>query len=126
MRQSTFVIGDGYGDAFVIMETYFKNLSPEEGTPEKLMQDLRALRYDTEELFRISGGMLARKSKHKLLSAVDRAKATCRELKEQAQSGAAIADDAIHQYPYSAVGIAFGLGLLIGIVALRNGGRRGA
>ncbi|MDB6109939.1 MAG: hypothetical protein JWR69_1689, partial [Pedosphaera sp.] len=33
------------------MEIFFKNLTPEEGTAEKLLKDLRTLREDTEELF---------------------------------------------------------------------------
>ena len=101
------------------MEIYFKNLTPEEGTPEKLLQDLRILKEDTEELFRITGGKVAAKSKEKFISALDRLKDGCVHLQNTAVVGARNTDRAIQQNPYSAVGLAFGLGLLVGILAKR-------
>jgi ElaB/YqjD/DUF883 family membrane-anchored ribosome-binding protein len=102
------------------METFFKNLTPEEGTAEKLLKDLRTLREDTEELFRATGGKLAEKSKHKFLTAVERVKETCNEIKDKAVTGTETTDQVIHHFPYSAVGIAFGFGLIIGILARRR------
>jgi ElaB/YqjD/DUF883 family membrane-anchored ribosome-binding protein len=101
------------------MEIYFKNLTPEEGTPEKLLQDLRILKEDTEELFRVAGGKVAAKSKQKFISAVDRLKESCIRLQNKAIVGAKSTDRAIQQNPYSAVGLAFGLGLLVGVLAKR-------
>jgi ElaB/YqjD/DUF883 family membrane-anchored ribosome-binding protein len=101
------------------METYFKNLTPEEGTPEKLLQDLRILKEDTEELFRITGEKVAAKSKEKFISAVDRLRDSCVRIQNRAVSGAKTTDRAIQQNPYSAVGLAFGVGLLVGILARR-------
>lgn len=102
------------------METFFKNLTPEEGTAEKLLHDLRTLREDTEELFRAAGGKLAEKSKEKFLTAMEKAKSTCNDIRNQAAAGADTTDQIIHKYPYSAVGIAFGLGMLLGVLALRR------
>ena len=99
------------------METFFKNLTPEEGTAEKLLRDLNVLREDTEELFRVTGGKLAEKSKQKFLTAVEKVKATCHDIQDKANA----TDRNIRQYPYSAVGIAFGLGLIFGVAIL---GRR--
>jgi len=102
------------------MEIFFKNITPEEGTTEKLLHDLRALRQDTEELFRAAGGKLAEKSKQKFLTAVEKAKTTCHEIRNQAVAGAQTTDRVIHEYPYSAVGIAFGLGMLLGVLMLHQ------
>jgi ElaB/YqjD/DUF883 family membrane-anchored ribosome-binding protein len=101
------------------METYFKNLTPEEGTAEKLLQDLNILRADTEELFRATGGKLAEKSKEKFLTAVEKVKATCHDLQDKATA----TDRSIREYPYSTVGIAFGLGLIFGIMLLSRPSR---
>jgi|SRR5581483_1238680 len=102
------------------MEIFFKNLTPEEGTAEKLLHDLRVLREDTEELFRAAGGKLAEKSKEKFLTAMEKARTTCHDIRNQAAAGAQSTDQIIHNYPYSAVGIAFGLGMLLGVLMLRR------
>jgi ElaB/YqjD/DUF883 family membrane-anchored ribosome-binding protein len=102
------------------MEIFFKNLTPEEGTAEKLLHDLHTLRQDTEELFRAAGGKLAEKSKEKFLTAMEKAKTTCHDIRKQAVAGAQTTDQIIHNYPYSAVGIAFGLGILLGVLMLRS------
>lgn len=102
------------------METYFKNLTPEEGTPAKLLQDLRVLKQDTEELFIAARGKVAAKSKEKFLSALDKLKATCLNAQAKARSGAQSTDRIIHDYPYSAMGFAFGLGLIMGVMVNRK------
>ena len=102
------------------MEIFFKNLTPEEGTAEKLLHDLRALRQDTEELFRAAGGKFAEKSKEKFLTAVEKARITCNEVRDQAVAGARTTDRLIHEHPYPAVGIAFGFGVLLGTLMLRR------
>lgn len=102
------------------MEIFFKNITPEEGTSEKLLHDLRTLKDDTEELFRATGNKIAEKSKEKFLTAVDKARAACHEVHDQAVSGFDATEEVIHRYPFSAIGVAFGLGLLIGIIANRK------
>jgi ElaB/YqjD/DUF883 family membrane-anchored ribosome-binding protein len=99
------------------METFFKNLTPEEDTAEKLLRDLNMLREDTEELFRATGGKLAEKSKEKFLTAVEKVKAACHDIQDKAHAS----ERNIREYPYSAVSIAFGLGLIFGVMVL---GRR--
>jgi len=106
------------------MEVYFKNLTPEDGTADKLLHDLRALRDDTEELFRATGDKLAEKSKKSFLAALERARNACQEVRNQAAAGAAKTDRIIHDYPYSAVGVALGIGLLLGVLMLRRSSDR--
>jgi len=102
------------------MEIFFKNITPEEDTAEKLLRDLKALKDDTEELFLATGSKIAEKSKQKFLSAVEKARAAAHEVQDQAASGLEATEKAIHRYPFSAVGVAFGLGLLIGVIVNRR------
>ncbi|MDB6111001.1 MAG: hypothetical protein JWR69_2751, partial [Pedosphaera sp.] len=71
-------------------------------------------------LFVATGGKLAEKSKQKFLTAVERMKETCHDIKERAATGAEATNQTVQHYPYSTVGIAFGLGLVIGILARRK------
>ena len=96
------------------METYFKNLTPEKGAAEQLLRELERLREDTEELFRASGNRLAYPSKEKFLGAVDRMRNTCQRMLAKASNGVEFASDSIREYPFSAVSLAFGLGLALG------------
>jgi ElaB/YqjD/DUF883 family membrane-anchored ribosome-binding protein len=90
---------------------------------EKVMQDLKALVHDGEQMLKAGAGELGEKShalRAKMQSTIESAKATCQRLEEKAAAGAKAADKAIREHPYQAVGIAFGLGLLIGVLATRK------
>lgn len=102
------------------METYFQNLTREEVTKEKLVQDLMTLVQDAEDLVKATGGNLADKSRQELMAALDRVKASCRRVEEKATAGALVADKLIREHPYPSIGIAFGVGLLIGVLVNRE------
>ena len=102
------------------METYFSNMTAGDGTKEKLVQDLRTLVNDAEELVKATGGQLADKSKSELVVALDRVKASCRKLQDHAIAGARSTDRVIREHPYQSVGIAFGLGLVLGVLVNRD------
>jgi ElaB/YqjD/DUF883 family membrane-anchored ribosome-binding protein len=55
----------------------------------------------------------------KLEAAVERAKAVCARLEEKTVEAAKVTDKAIREHPYESIGIAFGAGLLIGVLAMR-------
>jgi ElaB/YqjD/DUF883 family membrane-anchored ribosome-binding protein len=95
-------------------------MSPAEGTKEKLIQDLRVLVHDAEELIKAGGEKLAGKSREELTAALDRVKATCRKIEQQARSTATEADRLIRENPYQSAGVAFGLGLLLGVLIGRK------
>ncbi len=59
----------------------------------------------------------------KLEAATERAKILCQKLQEKTTAAAKAADDAVRGHPYQAIGIAFGVGVLIGVLAARS--RRG-
>jgi ElaB/YqjD/DUF883 family membrane-anchored ribosome-binding protein len=58
----------------------------------------------------------------KLDAAIEKAKAVCDRLQEQTLAAAKASDKAVREHPYEAIGIAFTLGLLIGVLSMR--GRR--
>jgi ElaB/YqjD/DUF883 family membrane-anchored ribosome-binding protein len=56
----------------------------------------------------------------KLEAAVEKAKAVCERLEEKTVDAAKATDKTIREHPYQAIGIAFGVGLLIGVLAARS------
>jgi ElaB/YqjD/DUF883 family membrane-anchored ribosome-binding protein len=60
----------------------------------------------------------------KLEAATEKAKEVCKRLQDQTVAAAKATDKAVHEHPYQAIGIAFGVGLLIGVVATRCRCRR--
>ncbi len=56
----------------------------------------------------------------KLEDAIAQAKGVCQRLEEKTVAAAKTADKAVHTHPYPALGIAFGLGLLAGVLATRS------
>ncbi len=102
------------------METYFSNMTAGEGTKDKLVQDLMILVNDAEALVKAAGGQLADKSKTELVAALDKVKASCRTMQGHAFAGARSADRVIREHPYQSIGVAFGIGLLIGVLVNRD------
>jgi len=56
----------------------------------------------------------------KLSAVIDKAQDLCERLQNQTASAAKATDRAVREHPYQAVGIAFGVGLLVGIIMARN------
>lgn len=104
------------------MEVFFKNLTGEEVSIEKLVEDLTVLAQDVEELVKVSSGPLGEHSKEQLASAVHRIKVRSDRLKKHAIAGARATDRAIRLHPYTSLGIAVGVGFVLGAIA--NSARR--
>jgi ElaB/YqjD/DUF883 family membrane-anchored ribosome-binding protein len=111
------------------METSFESLEQAHGmvSRERVINDLKMLVRDTEDLLKVTAGDLGDKAKElrtRLAGAVERAKGTCAELQEQAVASAKVAakrtDTAIRDHPWQAAGIAFGIGLIVGVLAARK------
>ncbi len=93
-------------------------------TADKLVHDLKAIGRDAEDMLQATAGDLndkARDARARLTSALNSAKATCSRLQDQAVAGAKATDKVIREHPYQTVGVAFGVGLLVGVLALRRG-----
>ena len=80
------------------METYFSTMSPKPGTTDQLSRDLRVLAHDAEHVLKDS----------------------CRTMGQQSRIAAERADAAIRRNPYGSMGVAFGLGLLVGFLISRD------
>jgi ElaB/YqjD/DUF883 family membrane-anchored ribosome-binding protein len=94
-----------------------------EASTEALLNDLKAVVEDGEELLKTGADQLTdrgRAAREKLAAALEIAKETRRKLQVQATAGAKATDQLIREYPYHSIGIAFGLGMLIGILANRK------
>jgi ElaB/YqjD/DUF883 family membrane-anchored ribosome-binding protein len=67
-----------------------------------------ANRVDTEQA----------EQKAKLEGVIERAKEVCERLQTQTAAAARAAGNAVREHPYQAVGIAFGVGVLIGVLMM--------
>jgi ElaB/YqjD/DUF883 family membrane-anchored ribosome-binding protein len=56
----------------------------------------------------------------KLEAATEKAKEVSKCLKEQTVAAAKATDKVVHEHPYQAIGIAFGVGVLIGVLVARS------
>lgn len=102
------------------METYFQNMTADEGSKDKLIRDLNILVHDAEALIKVTGKDLSEKSKEQLMAALERFKISCRKVEQEAVSTAKATDALIRENPYKSIGIAFGVGLLIGVLVTRD------
>lgn len=90
---------------------------------EKLLKDLREVVEDGEELLRAGASELSEKgmaARARLASALGAAKETGRKLQDQTLAGAKATDRVIREHPYQALGIAFGIGAVLGILIRRK------
>ena len=110
------------------METHSPTMDPQTRLARaRVMADLKTLTADAEELLKATAGDVSEKAKEariRITAALDRAKTTYADLQahsiESARAAAKQADHAIRTHPYESVGIAFGLGILIGAVLRRK------
>jgi ElaB/YqjD/DUF883 family membrane-anchored ribosome-binding protein len=114
------------GDA---METHFPDMENTHTrlARERMLSDVRALVRDAEELLHATADDVSDKAaeaRAKVTAALDRARATCHELQEQSMASAKAAvkkaDATIRDHPYESLGIAFGLGILLGVLLKRK------
>jgi len=90
---------------------------------DRLVSDLKTVTRDAEELLKtVSGdrGNGANELRMRLSSAIESAKATYHRLEEKAVAGAKATDKAIRSHPYESLGVAFGMGLLVGFLVGRK------
>ena len=111
------------------METHFENMEHAHTTlaRERVMADLKSLVRDSEDLLKATAGDMSEKAKEvrsRISAALERAKETCAHLQEQgaatARAAAKKADTVIRDHPYESIGVAFGIGLLIGALVSRK------
>ena len=90
---------------------------------DKLMKDLRLVAQDAEDLIRATAGEMNEKTKQaraRLMQTLEKAKETGQELQTKAAEKVKVADEVIREHPYESIGVAFGVGLLLGLIANRG------
>ena len=102
------------------MELYYQDLILEEASLEKLVDDLMLLVQGANEFVEAAGASLSPQPKEELTTRLARLKENCRRLKHQAVAGARATDKTLRDFPYSAIGFAFALGLLAGMLVKRG------
>ena len=89
----------------------------------KLMQDFKVVVHDAESLCKATASDLgdkAREARARLATSLESAKANFRKVEEKAAQGARVTDEAIRSHPYESLGVAFGVGLLVGLLVTRK------
>ena len=87
---------------------------------ERLIRDLKAVVNDAEELMKATAGQAGEavgRVRARLGAALESAKENFGDLGEQASGTLKATDRCIRDHPYETVGVAFGVGLLIGLLA---------
>ena len=111
------------------METHFVNMEHGHSTlaRERVLADLKVLLRDSEDLLKATAGDMSEKAKEirsRLNVALASAKETCESLQQQTEAAtlaaAKRADTVIRAHPYESIGLAFGVGLLIGVLTMRK------
>ncbi|MEK7674362.1 MAG: DUF883 family protein [Verrucomicrobiota bacterium] len=107
------------------METHFELMQQARAdvTREKLARDLKAVMRDAEELMNVTASLADEKISEvrtRLAAALASAQVTCRRLEDSTVLAAKATDRVIREYPYQSIGLALGLGLLIGVLAGRR------
>jgi ElaB/YqjD/DUF883 family membrane-anchored ribosome-binding protein len=90
---------------------------------DRLVRDLKAVVHDSEDLLKELAGELGDKGKaarERLMATLQSAKANYGEFQDRAKAGVETADAMVHEHPYTAIGIAFGVGLLAGVLVARK------
>jgi ElaB/YqjD/DUF883 family membrane-anchored ribosome-binding protein len=90
---------------------------------DKLIKDLRLVAQDAEDLIRATAGEVNEKTKQaraRLTQTLEKAKETAQELQGKVAEKAKVADEVIREHPYESMGVAFGLGLLLGVIVNRG------
>jgi ElaB/YqjD/DUF883 family membrane-anchored ribosome-binding protein len=103
------------------MET--RTTSDIEDSTEKLLQDLKAVVQDGEELLRAGASELGERgaaARERLTAALEVAKETQKKLQARAYATAQATDRMIREHPYQSLGVAFGVGMLIGVILNRK------
>ena len=88
---------------------------------DTLAEDARALMTATADVTGVKVG----EARKRLAAALGSAKEIAGRVRDQAVEGAQAADKTVRENPYQAIGIAFGVGALLGYFVMRRCSRNG-
>jgi len=98
------------------MNKHTKEESPDMST---LAEDARALMAATADV----AGEKVSEARKRLAAALESGKELYGRVRDKAVEGAKVADKAVHEHPYEAIGVAFGIGALVGYLLARRRSR---
>jgi len=78
---------------------------------------------DAQELLSVTAHVAEEKvveARRRLVAAIEKGKDAWRSVQATAVKGAKVTDRAIREHPYHSLGIAFGVGILLGVLARRR------
>jgi ElaB/YqjD/DUF883 family membrane-anchored ribosome-binding protein len=94
---------------------------------DKLVQDMRLVISDAEDLLRATANQAGERiavARERIQESLQQAKVKLAEAEtmvtERARLAARYTDDYVHENPWSAIGVAAGIGLLLGILMSRR------
>lgn len=90
---------------------------------QRLTKDFKAITQDAEELLKATAGDAGEKMKEirrQLSGALESSKASVERLQNGTVEAAKATDHVIRRHPYESIGIAIGIGLLVGVLAGRR------
>jgi len=88
-----------------------------------ISHDLHLLADDAKDLLAATQHLAEEKivaARERLAAALEKGKESWEHVQERAVQGAKVADKAVHEHPYQAMGIAFGVGALLGFLIARR------
>ena len=98
------------------MNKHTNEESPDLG---RLAEDARALMAATADV----AGEKVSEARKRLAAALESGKEFYGRVRDKAVEGAKVADKAVHEHPYESIGLAFGIGALVGYLLARRGSR---
>lgn len=98
-------------------------MSSSQKTESSTAEDLKTLLHEAEQALSSTAGEAGDKFeelRERLRDALDSGKYSLERLRAEATRRAKQADEAVHEHPYYAIGIAAGVGAIIGILVSRS------
>ena len=90
---------------------------------QRLAKDLKLVMRDAEDLLKATAGQAGEKIseiRSRLAAALESAKASFGQIQDKTVLAAKATDRVIRDHPYESLGIALGIGLLIGVLVARK------
>jgi len=110
-----------------IPPTLENTMSDAQASKDKLVSDFKAVVADTEELLKLTAGQAGDKVadvRVRLTDKLTAAKYKLQDLEaavvEKTKAAARVTDDYVHENPWKAVGVAAGVGFLLGLLVNRR------
>ena len=94
--------------------------STNRGETAKALEDLGTAVEESEASLKNLAGDKTGEMRARLQAAVDRAKVACGKLQDRTVAAAKATHKKVQENPYQAIGIAFGLGVLLGVLVTRG------